>query len=214
MSLKIKLNSQDKIVIALLVFSFCLLAARMLYSKQIMYGFYVWNTFLAMVPYWCSQQIVKAAKKANQNLFILLWLLFLPNAPYLITDVLHLTERQPIPFWFDVLLVIQFAFLGMLIGFLAIRNVEHYLQQHFTHNTTRILINGSFILCAYGIYLGRFSRFNSWDLVTKPFDLIQVSADRIINPTEHLRTWGFTIIIAFMLMLFYYTIKSFRAQTN
>jgi uncharacterized membrane protein len=210
MTLRLKLNQQDKIVLALLVFSFALLAARMLYSQQIMYGFYAWNTILALVPYWCSQQVSKASTKIKRNVLLMLWLLFLPNAPYLLTDVLHLENRYPIPFWFDVLLVIQFAFLGMFVGFLAIKNVEHFLQQSYSHKATRIITNASFLLCAYGIYLGRFIRFNSWDFVANPFALIEVSVERIINPMDHLKTWSFTLIVAFMLMLFYYTVKSFK----
>ncbi len=214
MILKIKYTTQNKFVFALIAFGFCLLAARMLYSQQIMYGFYIWNTILAIIPFCCSNQIIKTNSKAKRNALLLIWLLFLPNAPYLLTDVLHLTERKPIPFWFDVLLVIQFAFVGILLGFLAIRNVEHFLQQHYSHKTTRILVNASFILCAYGIYLGRFVRLNSWDFFTKPLALLQISYDRVANPITHLRTWSFTIIVAFMLMLFYYTLKSFRQSVD
>lgn len=214
MLFKIKLSNQDKIVAALVTFSFVLLAARILYSQQIIYGFYVWNTILALVPHWCSNQIAKATTKTKRNVLMLLWLLFLPNAPYLLTDVLHLANRHPVPFWFDVLLVIQFAFLGMFLGFLAIRNVEQFLQQSYSHKTTRIIINFSFILCGYGIYLGRFIRLNSWDFIAQPFALIKVSVDRVANPIDHLRTWGFTLIVTFMLMLFYYTLNNFKEQVN
>src|SRR6202008_1566925 len=89
-----------------------------------------WNTFLAAIPYFVSTQLLKL-KKLNLAAWLMLavWLAFFPNAPYIITDILHYEERPPVPFWYDVLLVISAAWNGLILGLVSLMNVEIFLHR-------------------------------------------------------------------------------------
>src|SRR5690242_17187966 len=99
-----KLNDTQKLVSVSLMFTLSLLAVRVLYTRDINYSFYPWNLFLALVPLFFSGLLKKEnIFKYKTVLLLSLWLLFLPNAPYLVTDIFHFEERPPVPVWFDLL---------------------------------------------------------------------------------------------------------------
>ena len=114
------------------------------------------------------------------------WLLFLPNAPYLLTDLVHLGPVREAPFWFDVLLLASFAINGLLLGFAALAMVQQVVVRRFGSRWGWALALGALGLCGYGIYLGRFLRWNSWDALDSPGMLVrQVSTltDPLSQPT-------------------------------
>lgn len=202
-------NKVNKLLIACIVFTAGLYIARVLYSKQLTYGFYCWNIFLAVIPYICSSLLHPKNSSLKNAMLIIAWLLFFPNAPYLITDIFHFCERPPVPLWYDLLLVTQAAFTGIMIGFFSLKQVEIFLYSQYKKNIANRLVLLSIFLCSYGMYIGRFARFNSWDVVTQPWALYTDTIDRVLNPVTHIKTWAFTTLFAFMLSLIYYTLKDF-----
>jgi len=191
-------------------FTIVLLAFRIVYSDTLSYIFYIWNLFLAIFPFLISRRLFKydrIDKKVICLLFI--WILFLPNAPYVVTDLFHYKERWPVPKWYDLLLVTSAAWNGLLAGFISVMQVEQFLHKFLPKKKTRYVVPVVFFLCGYGIYIGRFLRFNSWDIITDPLQLISVSIRHFLLPHEYLSVWKFTVLFAIMLVIIYHSLKQF-----
>src|SRR6185503_20161926 len=152
-----------KIIIPL-AFTIFLLVVRITLTGQLTYAFIAWNLFLAWIPFAISQRITGVTNRWKILLLFSAWLLFLPNAPYIITDFLHLKERPPIPYWFDVLLLFSAALNGLLLGLVSLFTIEGFLAKRYGNRISALLILCSFFLCAFGIYIGRYLRWNSWDI--------------------------------------------------
>lgn len=121
------------------------------------------------------------------------WLLFFPNAPYLLTDILHLTARPDIALWYDLILVIAFALSGTLLGLVLL------LMQMLVHRAVGPVLGWLFALAVlglsgFGIYLGRFQRWNSWDVFTNPHTLLADIANRLLHPLANWRTFAFSAL--------------------
>ena len=203
-------NSIEKMLMVSVMFTLVLLAARIVYTGQLYYIFYVWNLALASVPLALSRWLAKHASFGFTSIVLLMaWLLFFPNAPYIITDVFHFAERPPVPKWYDLLLVISGAWNGLMLGLVSLLQVEEFLLKHLSEIKVHVLVSISLLLGAFGIYLGRFLRFNSWDVITNPIDLIQALAYRVLYPFEHVGTWAFTFSFGGLLWIIYFTLKFF-----
>jgi uncharacterized membrane protein len=211
--MKLQVSNISKMLLLSVGFTMLMLAVRMAYSSTLEYSFYGWNTFLAAIPYLISTQLLRLRKiHVTAVLMLCVWLLFFPNAPYIITDLLHYEERPPVPFWYDILLVISAAWNGLILGLVSLMNVEHFLLRH----VKKIWVNGivwiCLLLCGYGVFLGRFLRFNSWDITTEPVTLVYNSAKHVLLPQRYSKLWAFTILFAVLLSIIYYTLKMLHQQ--
>jgi uncharacterized membrane protein len=123
-----KLNGFERMVLLSILFTIILVVIRYLSTSDQQYFFYPWNLFLATVPYFFSRRL-KKYKQINLKVMATLccWLLFLPNAPYVITDFFHFEERPPVPYWFDLLLVVSGAWNGAVLGITSLMQVERFL---------------------------------------------------------------------------------------
>lgn len=194
-------------------FTMLLLTTRIVLTHSLTYIFFVWNLFLAIIPLVLSNYLFKQQKLGIKSIVIIFgWLFFYPNAPYIITDFFHYVERPPVPYWFDLLICISAVWNGLIIGLISLTQVEQFLLLHLKPIIVKTIVMASFFLCGYGIYIGRFLRFNSWDIIADIDGLFDASLERVIHPFHHTTTWGFTILFAAMMAVFYYTIKSI-AQT-
>ena len=192
-------------------FTMLLLAIRITLTHTLTYIFFAWNIFLAIIPLWLSHQLLQQKNlKAKAVVLLFLWLLFYPNAAYIITDLFHYIERPPVPFWFDLLICTSAVWNGLILGLISLLQVEQFLFFHLKPLQVKAFILFSFILCSYGIYIGRFLRFNSWDIVTDIDGLFYASFDRVFHPFHHTTTWAFTLLFATMMAVFYYTIKAIK----
>jgi uncharacterized membrane protein len=204
-----KVSATSKILLLCVVFTMSLLLVRMLYSQTFDYSFYGWNTFLAAIPYLISTQLIKLRKiRFAALLMLFIWLIFFPNAPYLVTDLLHYEERQPVPFWYDILLVVSATWNGLLLGLVSLMNVETFLARHLKPVWVTVCVFISLLLCSYGVFLGRFLRLNSWDIASTPIDLAYNSARHVLQPQRYTKLWVFTILLAVLLSLIYFTLKN------
>jgi uncharacterized membrane protein len=164
---------------------------------------FIWNLALAWIP-WIAAHGVRGAR--GRWLLIVcggLWLLFLPNAPYLVTDLVHLRERAPVPLWFDVLMFAAFALAGCALGWAAVEQVQDRIAEAVGRRRAALVILPVFPLLAFGVYLGRFGRWNSWDLLTRPHALLAgaVAAARDARALAFSTGFGSLIAAGYLLML-------------
>jgi uncharacterized membrane protein len=131
---------------------------------------------------------------------------FFPNSPYIITDLFHLVNLGEMPLWFDLAFLFSFSWKGLILGFFSLMQVHHVLIIKFGETKIWVLIALLQLLCAYGIYLRRFERYNCWDIVTNPQSLFAEIAGLIASPLAHPKTIGVTAIFSLVLMLSYLTL--------
>ncbi len=184
-----------------------MLVARVLYGGR-GHGYLVWNLFLAWLPlgFACATCLAAQFSHFQRRLVFLLgcgWLLFLPNAPYIVTDLVHLRLRPPVPLWYDVLLLMVFAWTGVLLGFTSLQMMQRLVTERWGVWRGWLFALAALLLASFGIYLGRFQRWNSWDAMFQPLDVAADIAHRIFVPWEHPRTWGFTVCFFAFLKLAY-----------
>jgi uncharacterized membrane protein len=189
--------------------SIILLMIRIKLNQSFFLLFLVWNLFLAIIPFALTTyltSLVKIHKLAFTMLFGI-WLLFLPNAPYIVTDLLHLIHSEKHSIWLDVLVIMSFAFNGLVLFFLSLSDMETILKQHLKPKYITPLMLTIFGLSAFGIYLGRFLRYNSWEILNNPFaiflDIIQI----VIQP--NIEAWIFTLTFGSFLAISYWMLKAF-----
>jgi uncharacterized membrane protein len=204
-------SSKLKKVIAIsALFSLLLIAFRIYYTSGLYLSFLLWNLFLAWLPYYFSNHLLNyhQQEKAGWKLLVLfgLWLLFFPNSPYIITDLFHLTNHKEMPIWYDLALIFTVAWNGLILGFLSLIQIHHFLNYKFGQHKSWFIIAAIQLLCAYGIYLGRYERYNSWDIVTNPVSLMNDILALCCSPISHPKTIGVTLVFSVLLMLSYLTL--------
>ncbi len=196
-------------------FTLVLVAIRIVYTNDLSYIFYGWNLFLAIIPWLCSSSLQKHTSIGFTTILLLtLWLLFLPNAPYVITDIFHYELREPIPMWYDLLIVTTAAWNGLLLGIVSLMQVEKFLQNFWGKIWVQGFVFTSLMLCGYGVYIGRYSRYNSWDIVTKPQHILLDSLHQIRHPFQNYHVWAFTGLFGIMLTIIYFTLQQLKASNN
>lgn len=197
----------------LLSFSFTVFALllRLFYTGKYDYLFYPWNLFLAAIPYLFARRVSKDKKRSANLLLLTGWLLFFPNAPYLITDVFHFRETTDVPVWFDLILVMSGAWNGLVAGMVSLLYVERFLFHFIKENRVKWICTGFIILCSYGVYIGRYWHFNSWAILTHPQALFHASAGSIVHPHYHVGIWAFTFVFGIMMYLIYAMMKQFAS---
>jgi uncharacterized membrane protein len=190
-----------------------LVASRFLYTGSRGYFFLIWNLFLAWVPFLLALLVRRAQGDSHRPRFRLLilgalWLLFYPNAPYILTDFLHLQPRSGSPVWFDMMLIASFAWTGLLLGFASLYLMQQLVERFYGRARGWMFVVIVSFLSSFGIYLGRFERWNSWDIVSDPRGLMRGIWSMMIDPTGHPRTIAVTIVLALFLLIGYFTLSA------
>jgi uncharacterized membrane protein len=192
-------------------FSCLLVIARVLVTGSLTYLFLPWNLFLAFIPYWITSWMMRQISILENKIKLIaalgLWLLFIPNSFYIITDLFHLTQFHSAPRWFDLLLIFSFAWNGILCGVISLRRVETIVTVMKGKGISLLLVLCVSWLSAFGVYIGRFLRFNSWDVITNPFSLANEIVDMVMHPFENGYAWGMTLCYAAFTTLIYFTLK-------
>ena len=195
-----------QLIYSFAVFSITLLTYRIIKSESLSYIFLAWNLFLAFIPWWISNILKRKEKLTIIHLpVVAIWLLFLPNAPYILTDLFHLKPRPSLPLWFDLILVLSFALTGMIVFFKSLKDMLKLLTNRIPQLYVTIITPFIFWLVAYGLYLGRYLRFNSWDIV-HPFRLINASFTILFEKD----TIGFTCIFSVFMWFLYVMLTRFN----
>lgn len=195
-----------------MLFSIILLMIRIKLTHSVFYLFLVWNLFLAVIPYVITTYLVSIPKlnKIWLAFWFGVWLLFLPNAPYIITDLLHLKISNTSLLWLDILIVLSFAGNGILLFFLSLNDMKHILKAYLSVNKLQYLIVILFFLNGFGVYLGRFLRYNSWEILSNPKNLFTDIFNFILKPLQHTEVWLFTLLFGLFLILGFWVFNNFK----
>jgi uncharacterized membrane protein len=136
----------------------------------------------------------------------LTWLLFIPNAFYILTDLYHLTDgsrNSRVPEWFDLVLILSFAWNGLLLGILSVRHMERFFMPRASLVGGWLFVYPIMMLNALGVYTGRYLRYNSWDIISDPLQLLSDIADMIIHPFRNHYAWSMILCFSILLTLIY-----------
>ncbi len=195
------------------IISLVLFRIRTILSGSYDYFFLVWNIFLAWIPLGLAYMTtVFAGRRSYIFLSVpfaaFLWLIFFPNAPYILTDLAHLGNLKPgIPVWFDVLLIIWFAWTGLLLGMVSLFLMQDIVRREFGRAAGWLFIFAVGLLGSLGIYIGRFLRWNSWDLLFNPFERAKEFMNYAAHPS--LQSILFIGVFSTFFIFFYITIYAF-----
>ena len=199
-------NSRKALWVAV-TFSIALLTFRCIHTGSWQYTFLLWNLFLAWVPYYVTWMMRRLdSSKWPLPVWIPvfgLWLLYLPNAPYILTDLYHLPEGGA-PMWFDLILILSFAWNGLLLGFISIKQMQGMFINRFPKWPVQLFILPVMLLCGWGVYIGRYLRWNSWDLVVQPVPLLRETGAMVLHPMEYSHVWGFTVCMGLFMHILYH----------
>ena len=195
------LNNRNLIASAMVCVS--LVFIRYLWTTNLYYIFLLWNLFLAFLPLLISEILIrKAVLKFVAFLLMGIWLIFLPNAFYVVTDLIHL-RYSTFPL-FDGVMISLFAVLCLFIGFRSMMNIKLFSKTSFSYLNKWMPEKGVLFLSAFGIFIGRFLRYNSWDVITNPYSLFKDCLNFLISPIDYYEVWLFTAIFGLVLTGLYY----------
>lgn len=193
---------------------------KYLYWGRYFMMFMLWNLFLAWIPLIMTYSILFVRqtpwshwkKRLTIMGFSLIWLLFYPNIPYLITDLIHLGTNTylihtPYQFtfsfisWYEFAAMVLSVWIGIMLGFASLYPLQQLIAKH-----THPIVGQGFafliaLLSGYGIYLGRFPRLNSWDLLLSPRTLY-----RTVLSSLNVKTLAFSVLIGGMYWIIYFSI--------
>ena len=177
----------------------------------------VWNLFLAWIPLLLALVVYDGQRDGASSAQIAgvgaLWLLFLPNAPYLVTDVELLNELETGALWYDAALVGAAAVTGLVLGFVSLYLVQTVVSRRLGRVAGWTFAWFALALSGVGVYLGRFLRWNSWDVFTEPGKIAGHLTSAAIDPLAHGRPLALSTAFAVAWCLGYAVFYgAFRAQ--
>ena len=193
-----------------LALSVALITGRVLLTRQLTFVFLLWNLFLALVPFGLSTMLGLAAGRLRARMLLpvgAVWLLFFPNAPYILTDLFHLHPRPGVPYWYDLALLLSCAWNGLMLAYASLLDMQQLVTRRLGALTGWGFATLALLLSSFGIYLGRYLRFNSWDVLTNPISLFYDILTRLLHPRAYLGTWGITLLYGLFLLLGYATVR-------
>jgi uncharacterized membrane protein len=183
------------------------------YTGTDQYLFLIWNLFLAWIPFMISYfTYTLTLKRRWVYIFIpmaaFLWLIFFPNAPYILTDLQHLaTFTRELPVWYDVMMLIWFAFTGVLLGMVSLFLMQEIIRREFGRWVGWGFVTMVAGLSSTGVYVGRFLRWNSWDIFRNPSGMAQYTLQSIQDPS--LQSVGFIGLFGAFFLFLYITLYTF-----
>jgi uncharacterized membrane protein len=172
------------------------------------YGFLVWNLFLAWVPLGFAAAAYAAAQRGTRSVgvgtLLIGWILFFPNAPYVLTDFIHLgSDGSDAPVWYDALMISSFAWTALLLGLISLYLAQASARRYVGVGWSWVFVFVSLLLASFGVYLGRFVRFNSWDALVRPARVGHVIRHQLENPIDHPRMIGILGLLTLFLLVAY-----------
>ncbi len=195
--------------------AYALLAARIGRLHSWSYTWFTWNLVLAWVPYaaglWVDcLHLRRPAQPWRLLPAAALWLAFLPNAPYLVTDFMHIRARPEMPwlFWYDIVMMAVFAWTGCILGAVSLGIMQRIVGDYLGRVASWVFVLCTAGLCGVGIYLGRFERWNSWDLLVNPRALAHDLSGPLLDPTAYLRPLAMSGLFAAFFLISYLTLSA------
>ena len=204
-------NDMEKTLVISSLFSIILVIARLLITGKMMFLFLPWNLFLAWTPYFLSKKLANKPVEFQSRkllvIFFMAWILLIPNSFYILTDLFHLQLREESTRWFDLTLIFSFAWTGLVLGILSVWQMAKVYKGYFPTLHEIYFIFPVMWLNALGIYIGRYMRFNSWDVITNPLSLFREISIMVFQPFQHMISWGMICCFAVFMTIIYYSVK-------
>ena len=177
-------------ILIILILAVVLNIARILIFHSTAHIYILWNIFLAFLPLIFSYVLVSSTYKKNITKFWfvalgLAWLFLLPNAPYIVTDLIHIGEGKTVPALFDSFALFSAALAGLLMGLYSISQAEKAITSRYSARVSSVVIPIVLMLTSFGIYIGRFLRWNSWDVIANPFSLFEDVREVVVYPDKY-----------------------------
>ncbi|WP_139902823.1 DUF1361 domain-containing protein [Clostridium thermarum] len=221
-------------VFLILSFAGCVMAiVRVLYTGETSFLFLIWNLFLAWIPFTMAlliDYICRYYKSGGLKKLMLfgsgaIWLFFYPNAPYLITDYIHFSRMRFFSFmggynmnfivWYDFVMFSLFIFTGFLLGFVSLYTVQKLVAVRLNKFTGWLMVIGTLLLSSFGIYLGRFIRWNTWDIIENPVGLIKsVLGSLNRHSVAFTITFGMFLVLAYVGLYFIARLSRYEVVLN
>lgn len=192
-------------------------AGRVYFSHRWTFNFLLWNLFLAWIPYACSLAMTLVHLRLRRYGWLLLlpglvWLIFFPNAPYIVTDLWHLDDRPPMPVWYDIGMLATFAWTGCFLAIVSLNQMQHIVRRIAGAFISWLFVLSTIGLSGLGIYLGRFLKWNSWDLLLRPQSVLAQVGTQLVHPLSFPRPFGVTLMFAAFLLVCYLTFISIEQR--
>ena len=178
---------------------FIFLVLRIGVTGKSLYAFLLWNLFLGIIPLIPAYQFRKKMSPGfswTAILFFFSWLFLFPNAPYILTDFIHLQSQELVPLWYDAALLFFFTLAGMFAGIVSLHWIHTGLDQLGYRWLSWLTVLATILLSGYGVFLGRVLRLNSWDVIVRTEKVITLSLQNIDNPLAISMTITFSIVMA------------------
>jgi uncharacterized membrane protein len=190
-----------------------MVAARVLYTGAPTFRFLLWNLFLAWVPFLISFALYRFRVSSPAALLLggAAWLLFFPNAPYIVTDFIHLRRSHSELIWYDAIMIASFAWTGLTLGLVSLRMMQSIVRERVGRLASWVFAPVVLLLSSFGVYLGRFQRWNSWDAIVRPYELLH-DARGLVHPSTSTRAVALTVLFATFLMVTYVMTSTLLAR--
>jgi len=195
------------------ILSVAIWRVRSEFSGTERYNFLIWNLFLAWIPFLISYfTYTLTLNRKWVYIFIpvaaFVWLIFFPNAPYILTDFQHLASTtRELPVWYDVMMLIWFSFTGVLLGMVSLFLMQEIVRREFGRWTGWGFVALVTALSSAGVYVGRFLRWNSWDIFRNPGGMAQYTIQSLQDPS--LQSIGFIGLFGAFFLFLYITLYTF-----
>ena len=193
--------------------SLFLASVRISRSDTTNYKFIFINLGLAWIPFFFAGLAYALANSHKRILYVLVfvsalaWLIFFPNAPYILTDFEHLSYTSDgIPVWYDVILLVWSAFTGLLLGVVSLYLIQDIIRRILGSPISWVFVIVVSVAESFGVYVGRFMRWNTWDIWHHPVALVLDIFDQLRHPLANKDTYIFTAIFSALFLFIYITI--------
>ncbi|TCZ73532.1 DUF1361 domain-containing protein [Flaviaesturariibacter aridisoli] len=211
-----RLDAAERVLLASIAFPAGLSAWRFAYSGSRFFLFLNWNLLLALIPFLLTRQLLRRVdwieSRWGFRFLFGLWLLFLPNTFYISTDLLHLRQRPGLPLWYDLVLLLAFAWNGLLLGVQSLWQMERVLLARWGLRRSWLFVFPVLALCSFGVYIGRYLRYNSWDLLLAPGGLARDLFDLFRHPFANRFDWSMIVCFFGFLVLVYESMRRTAAE--
>lgn len=176
-----------------------------------------WNLFLSWIPLIVAFLVDITVKRFDKayiwvGVWSVVWILFFPNAPYMITDLVHLSVDMGSDLtWHDMVMLFFYAEVSLFNGLVSVYWMHRSWQKTYSKATGNILLVLSFPMAGFGIYLGRVRRWNSWDILHNPQNLFNAIWQSLTDRTALILSLEFGVLLG-MLYLVLWALLRFRIR--
>jgi uncharacterized membrane protein len=175
-----------------------------LQNHSFQFAYLVWNLFLAWLPLAFALRLTNLLRDKLWSsweglLYSVLWLVFLPNSFYMISDFIHLQDVPRVNLLYDSVMFTSFIYSAVVVGFTSLYLMHMQLHRRLGGRVAAGFIGSTLLVCSFAIYVGRDLRWNSWDILTNPGGLLFDLSDRLIHPASY--PVMFTTVIGFFVLL-------------